>query len=80
MDHQVLVNSFAAGMLASLACGLGALPLVFPALKIQNRVGLGYGFAGGLMFSASVYNLILPGLIIGDHTGSLAHVSTYHRW
>ena len=74
MDYGFLTDSFVAGMLASLACGLGALPLLFSGLDIQKRAGLGYGFAGGLMVSASVYNLILPGLTLGEHTGSIRQV------
>ena len=41
---------------------------------MEKRVGLGYGFAGGLMFSASVFNLILPGLTMGRATGSVRQV------
>jgi ZIP family zinc transporter len=67
MSHGVLADSFIAGLLASLACGLGALPLFLPGVDVQRRAGIAYGFAGGLMFAASVYNLILPGLVLGDH-------------
>ncbi len=74
MEYGFLMDSFVAGILASLACGLGALPLMFSGLDIQKRVGLGYGFAGGLMFSASVYNLILPGLTLGASSPSLYQV------
>lgn len=51
-----------AGLLASVACGLGVLPLFVRGLDPIKHRGLGYAFAGGLMFAASVYNLILPGL------------------
>ena len=51
---------------ASLACGLGALPLAWQGLKLEQRVGLGYAFAGGLMFSASVYNLLMPAFTFGS--------------
>lgn len=74
MGHAFLTDSVIAGLLASLACGVGALPLAFERLDLENRVGLGYGFAGGLMFSASVYNLILPGLTLGESTPDLNHV------
>lgn len=57
--------AFVAGIFASVACGLGALPLMFPGLRLQERVGLGYAFAGGLMFSASVYNLLMPAFTMG---------------
>ena len=62
MPETILLESFVAGIVASLACGLGVLPLLIPGLDPERHTGLGYGFAGGLMFAASVYNLILPGL------------------
>jgi ZIP family zinc transporter len=64
-DLGFVAQSFVAGILASLACGLGALPLAIPALKLSERAGLAYAFAGGLMFSASVYNLLMPALSAG---------------
>ena len=62
MLWTTIAAAFAAGLLASLACGLGALPLLIKRLDPAGQRGLGYGFAGGLMFSASVYNLLLPAL------------------
>jgi zinc transporter, ZIP family len=62
MLHLVLLKSLVAGLLASLACGLGALPLLWKRIDAAKHTGIGYALAGGLMFSASVYNLILPGL------------------
>lgn len=70
MEYGFLLDAFVAGVLASIACGLGVVPLFVGGVDVQKRVGLGYGFAGGLMFSASVYNLILPGLAMGQATGS----------
>ncbi len=66
MPFQIAVDSFVAGILASLACGLGALPLAFKKFDSLKRTGVGYGIAGGLMFSASVYNLLWPGLNMGN--------------
>jgi len=74
MPITILLHSFVAGILASLACGLGALPLLLKRLNLANRTGIGYGFAGGLMLAASVYNLILPGLTLTHHEMSLAQV------
>jgi ZIP family zinc transporter len=74
MDTTFLVEAFVAGILASVACGLGAVPLFLTKVDVGKHVGLGYGFAGGLMFSASVYNLILPGLTMGRATGSTAQI------
>lgn len=44
---------------------MGALPLLLRGLRAQERIGIGYGFAGGLMFAASVYNLLLPAFTLG---------------
>ena len=65
-----VAETFLAGLLASLACGLGAVPLVLvrrDALdrRAGSRIGLGYAAAGGLMLAASFYNLLLPGVMTG---------------
>ena len=57
--------SFIAGLFASIACGLGAIPLLFKRLDVKENIGIGYSFAGGLMFAASVYNLLLPAFTLG---------------
>lgn len=62
MPIEIVIKSVVAGLLASLACGLGVLPLRLRSVNLTAHRGLGYGFAGGLMLAASVYNLILPGL------------------
>ncbi|MBZ0267387.1 ZIP family metal transporter [bacterium] len=69
-EHPFVVQGLVAGVLASLACGLGALPLAFPRLRLEEKVGLGYAFAAGLMFSASVYNLLLPAFTLGSESAS----------
>ena len=74
MPIEVISKSLIAGILASLACGLGALPLLFPRIDVERQRGMGYGLAGGLMFAASVYNLILPGLTISEWSLSFAKV------
>lgn len=74
MQYGFLLDSFVAGLIACVACGLGAAPLFIGRLQVEKRVGLGYGFAGGLMFSASVFNLILPGLTMGSATGSVGQI------
>lgn len=68
---NLLLVSTVAGILASLACGLGALPLLIRGLDPAKHTGLGYAMAGGLMFAASVFNLILPGLQDQTHQWSL---------
>lgn len=64
----IILKSLVAGLVASVACGLGALPLAIKRIDLTRHTGIGYSFAGGLMLAASVYNLILPGLSMGnDH-------------
>jgi ZIP family zinc transporter len=70
VQYDFIVHAFLAGLAASLACGLGALPLAFPGLHLERRVGLGYAFASGLMFAASVYNLLLPAFTFGTDSAT----------
>jgi ZIP family zinc transporter len=65
-DSHFVLASLIAGLVASLACGLGALPLAIRGIAFKNHIGLGYGFAGGLMVAASVYNLLLPAFALGS--------------
>ena len=65
---QFITQSLVAGIIASFACGLGALPLAIKQIDLQKHTGLAYAAAGGLMFAASVYNLILPGLTLSSST------------
>jgi ZIP family zinc transporter len=74
MPIEIILKSLVAGILASFACGLGALPLLFRKIDVERQRGLGYALAGGLMFAASVYNLILPGLRISEWSLTLAKV------
>ncbi len=60
--NEALIQAVVAGVLASLACGLGVLPLLWKRLDPARHAGVGYAAAGGLMFAASVYNLIVPAL------------------
>ena len=71
---EILTEAIIAGILASLACGLGVLPLAIKGLDPAKHTGIGYGLAGGLMFAASVYNLILPGLDLGTAGWDLSDV------
>lgn len=63
---QFLIQSLVAGIIASFACGFGALPLMIKGINPQKHTGIAYSIAGGLMFAASVYNLILPGLTLSS--------------
>ena len=69
---EFITQSLVAGVIASFACGLGALPLAIKQLDLQKHTGIAYAAAGGLMFAASVYNLILPGLTLSSAQIKLA--------
>ena len=60
MLQEYVLKAGIASVLACLACGLGALPLLIPGINFRNKIAGGYAFAGGLMYSASVFNLIGP--------------------
>ena len=66
MPYLFVIKSLVAGLIASFACGLGALPLAFRRIDPERHTGIAYAMAGGLMFAASVYNLILPGLTLSS--------------
>jgi ZIP family zinc transporter len=71
-ENSFVVESVIAGLVASVACGLGVFPLLIRGIDIERRIGIGYGFAGGMMFAASVYNLLLPAFTLGaDHATQL---------
>ncbi|MEO0514725.1 MAG: ZIP family metal transporter [Planctomycetota bacterium] len=78
MLDEVLIKAIVAGILASLACGLGVIPLMFRGLDPKRHAGVGYAVAAGLMFSASMFNLILPALQVEPsaqgHSWTLAAV------
>ena len=63
---EMVTYSLAAGLIASFACGLGALPVLIRGLDVKQHIGIGYAFSGGLMFAASVYNLLLPAFTVGS--------------
>ena len=62
---QVMMMSLVAGVIACVACGLGVLPLAFDRGALHVRLGQCYEFAGGLMFAAAMYDLLLPAFIVG---------------
>jgi ZIP family zinc transporter len=74
MLDTVILKSVVAGLVASVACGMGAMPLMIRRIDPGRHTGIGYAFAGGLMFAASVYNLILPGLTMNATSVGLAQV------
>ncbi len=68
-EYSFVTQSVIAGLFASVACGLGVIPLFIGRFEIQKKIGLGYAAAAGLMFAASVYNLLLPAFTLGGEEG-----------
>ena len=60
-----LVDTIIAATITVLANGLGGLPFVFMKEFPRNIARLGWAVSGGLMLSASVFNLIIPGVSDG---------------
>ncbi len=62
MNETTLTVTVIAATITMLATGIGGLPFVFVRNFPDNLARLGWGFAGGIMLSASVFNLIIPGV------------------
>lgn len=60
--QATLLDTVIASAITVLSNGLGGLPFVFMKHFPKNLARLGWAFSGGLMLSASVFNLIYPGL------------------
>lgn len=65
MTEPTLADAVIAASITMLATGLGALPFVFVRRFPGSLARLGWAFAGGIMLSASVFNLIIPGVTQG---------------
>lgn len=63
-----LTDTVIAASITVLANGLGGLPFVFVREFPERIARAGWAAAGGLMLSASVFNLILPGVTEGGIT------------
>lgn len=66
--HATLTETIIAATITVLATGIGGLPFVFIQTFPQKWAQAGWAAAGGLMLSASVFNLIMPGVEAGGIT------------
>lgn len=62
------VEAFVAATITMFATGLGAVPFLFVRTFPDRLSRMGWAFAGGMMLSASVFNLILPAVEFGGIT------------
>ena len=63
-----LTETIIAAVITMLSNGIGGLPFVFVREFPINIARLGWSIAGGMMLSASVFNLIIPGVSDGGIT------------
>lgn len=63
--YASLWETIIAATITVLANGLGGLPFLFVRKFPDNIARIGWAVSGGLMLSASVFNLIMPGVAIG---------------
>lgn len=61
-------EAFVAATVTMLATGLGAVPFLFVRAFPERLSRMGWAFAGGMMLSASVFNLIIPAVEFGGIT------------
>ena len=66
--EATLLRAFLAAVVTMLATGLGGLPFVFVRRFPEDLARLGWSLAGGMMLSASVFNLLIPGVRDGGIT------------
>lgn len=62
MTLGLAVRTFVAAFITALATGLGGVPFFFVSALQPRLVGLAWAISGGLMLSASVFNLIFAGV------------------
>ena len=61
------LTTFLAAFLTDLATGIGGVPFLFVRRLPERFVGLAWGFSGGMMLSASVFNLVVAGVERGGY-------------
>ena len=65
LNYEIIKLGFTASLLAGLATGIGALPVLF-IKKISDRtLDIMLGFAAGVMLAASSFSLLVPAIDLG---------------
>lgn len=59
---QLALVTFFSALATALATGVGGVPFLFTRRLPDRLVGLAWGFSGGMMLSASVFNLVFEGV------------------
>jgi ZIP family zinc transporter len=66
---MLILTGFLASLLAGLATGVGALPLLGRSRPSERQENAFLGFAAGVMLAASFFSLIIPGIAHAEETG-----------
>jgi ZIP family zinc transporter len=66
---MLILTGFLASLLAGLATGLGALPLLGRKNPSDRQENAFLGFAAGVMLAASFFSLIIPGIAQAEESG-----------
>lgn len=59
---DLAILTFLSALATAVATGIGGIPFLFTRRMPERTVGLAWGFSGGLMLSASVFNLVFEGV------------------
>src|SRR3970040_1307781 len=62
MSAALALQTFIAALITALATRIGGFPFLFTRRLPERLVGLAWGFSGGMMLSASVFNLVFEGI------------------
>ena len=65
MNYEIIILGFTASLLAGLATGIGALPVLFFKNVSDRILDIMLGFAAGVMLAASSFSLLVPAIDLG---------------
>ncbi|MEM2640245.1 MAG: ZIP family metal transporter, partial [Candidatus Bathyarchaeia archaeon] len=65
MSMNLFAVGFTASLIAGLATGAGALPVIFLKNISDNMLDILLGFAAGVMLAATAFSLLVPAIELG---------------
>jgi len=65
LSYEIIILGFTASLLAGLATGIGALPVLFIKEISDKTMDIMLGFAAGVMLAASSFSLLVPAIALG---------------
>ena len=65
LNYEIIILGFTASLLAGLATGIGALPVLFIKKISDKTMDIMLGFAAGVMLAASSFSLLVPAIDLG---------------